>query len=226
MQFNTTFSPFDQVTFRQIIAGLVDPKAIVNTVLLGQASVGSPGYLHPQSPLYSPEAGGYQRLSLAEAERRLDQLGFRRGSDGVRQSRDGRRLEFELLAPANNPLRLRAAELIAQQVRPAGIVLQVRSLEPNTLTDRVWPEFDVSKGRNYALAMFGWSAPVMNQVNLRGLFHSKPALGNLNIGAYQNPTVDSLTERLVTAVDPAERRSGAGPAILAPGDGGGSLPWP
>jgi len=206
LQFNTTAAPFNQVAFRQVIAGLVDPKAIVDTVLLGQATVGSPGFLHPQSPLHNPEVASYARLSLAQAERRLDQLGFRRGPDGVRVGQDGRRLEFELLAPANNPLRLRAAELIARQVRPAGIVFQVRALEPNTLTDRVWPEFDVSKGRNYTLAMFGWSAPVMNQANLRGLFHSKPALGNLNIGGYANPTVDTLTERLVTTVDLAERK--------------------
>jgi peptide/nickel transport system substrate-binding protein len=46
----------------------------------------------------------------------------------------------------------------------------------------------------------------MNQANLRGLFHSKPALGNLNIGGYANPTVDTLTERLVTTVDLAERK--------------------
>ncbi|MBO1438733.1 ABC transporter substrate-binding protein [Meiothermus sp. CFH 77666] len=207
LQFNTTQPPFDQVAFRQVIAGLVDPKVIVETVLLGQATIGSPGFLHPQSALYNPDVGGYTKLTVSEAERRLEQLGFRRGPDGVRVGKDGRRLEFDLLAPANNPLRLRAAELIAQQARPAGIVFQVRALEPNTLTDRVWPEFDVSKGRNYALAMFGWSAPVMTQANLRGLFHSKPSLGNLNIGAYRNPTVDSLTERLTTTVDPNERRT-------------------
>ncbi|GIW34960.1 peptide ABC transporter substrate-binding protein [Meiothermus sp.] len=206
LQFNTTVAPFNQPAFRQIIAGLVDPKAVVDTVLLGQATVGSPGFLHPQSPLYSPEAGQYPRLSLPQAEQRLEQLGYRRGSDGVRVGKNGQRLEFELLAPANNPIRLRAAELIAQQVRPAGIVFQVRALEPNTLTDRVWPEFDVSKGRNYSLAMFGWSAPVINQANLRGMFHSKPALGNLNIGGYANATVDSLTERLNTTVDLAERK--------------------
>jgi peptide/nickel transport system substrate-binding protein len=64
----------------------------------------------------------------------------------------------------------------------------------------------VAKGRNFELAMWGWSAPVTSQLNLRGLFNSNPAAGTLNIGGYKNPTVDSLTERMVTTVDFDQRK--------------------
>lgn len=206
LQFNTTIPPFNEVRFRQAVAGLIDTKGLVETLLLGYGTPGNAGFVHPQSPFYSAATREYKRLSVAEAGKVLDSLGYRAGAGGVRVGKDGKRLEFTLLVQSNNPLRIRAAELIAQQVRPAGIVFNVRSLDPTTVQQAVWPDFDVAKGRNFELAMWGWSAPVTSQLNLRGLFNSNPAAGTLNIGGYKNPTVDSLTERMVTTVDFDQRK--------------------
>lgn len=206
-QFNATLPPLDKPLFRQTVAGLIDTKALVDTILLGNGTLGNAGFVHPQSPFYSPTTRAYKRLSAAEAGKNLDSLGYRAGPDGVRVNAEGKKLEFTLQVQSNNPLRIRAAELIAQQVRPAGIVFNVRSLDATTVQQAVWPDFDVAKGRNFELAMWGWSAPVTSQLNLRGLFASNPAAGTLNIGGYKNPTVDTLTERMATTVDVDQRKS-------------------
>lgn len=205
LHFNTTVEPLNNVGFRQVVAGLIDTKGLVETILLGNGTPGSAGFVHPQSPFYNPNAKTYKRLSAAEAGKMLDAMGYKAGADGVR-GKDGKKLELTLLVYSNNPLRIRAAELIAQQVRTAGIVFNIRSLDPTTVDQAVWPDFDVSKGRNFDLAMWGWSAPVMNQLNLRGLFNSNPRAGTLNLGAYKNPTIDSVTERMATTVDLEQRK--------------------
>lgn len=206
LQFNVTVPPFNQPLFRQTVAGLIDIKGLVETILLGNGTLGNPGYVHPESPFYSASTRAYKRLTPAEAGRNLDSLGYRAGPDGVRANAQGRKLEFTLMVQSNNPLRIRAAELIAQQVRPAGIVFNVRSLDATTVQQAVWPDFDVAKGRNFDVAMFGWSAPVTSQLNLPGLFNSNPAVGTINIGGYKNPTVDTLTERMRTTVDLEQRK--------------------
>lgn len=205
-QFNVTMPPFNQPLFRQTVAGLIDTKVLVDTILLGNGTQGNPGFVHPESPFYSAATRAYQRLSAVEAGKNLDSLGYRPGPDGVRADKDGKKLEFTLMVQSNNPLRIRAAELIAQQVRPAGIVFNVKSLDTTTVQQAVWPDFDVAKGRNFEVAMFGWSAPVTSQLNLPGLFNSNPAVGNINIGGYKNATIDSLTERMRTTVDLEQRK--------------------
>ena len=207
LQFNTTVAPLSNPSFRRVVAGLIDYKGLLDTILLGNGTLGNAGFVHPQSPFFSSTTREYRRLTPAQAGASLDALGYRMGPGGVRVGSDGKRLEFTLLVQSNNPLRLRAAELIAAQVKPAGIVFNVRALDATTVQQAVWPDFDVSKGRNFDLAMFGWSAPVMSRVDLRGLFNSNPAAGTINIGGYKNATVDALTTRMLTTVDLEQRKA-------------------
>lgn len=202
---DVTRSGLDDMVVRQVIAGSIDVARLVDVLLLGYGTAGTAGFLHPDNPFANPETGARDRLSASDAAAALEAAGYRRGADGVFASADGTRLSFELLAPSNNPTRLRAAELIALDLAPAGIELRVRSMENEALVQRTWPDFDVSQGRDYQLAMFGWSAPVNAQANLRGLLHSDPAKGTLNLAGYAADDVDRLSDAALVAVDPVER---------------------
>ena len=190
---------------RQVAAGLIDYERLVDTLLLGYATAGTPGFMHPASVFANPETQEYQALTPAQAQARLEELGFSRGADGVYVGADGNRLEFEFLAPSNNPIRLRAAELIAQDLNAGGFDVTVRSIENEALVQRAWPDFDVSQGRDYQMSMFGWSAPVNGQANLRGLLHSDPTVGVLNLSGYSNPEVDLLVDQASVETDDAQR---------------------
>lgn len=191
---------------RRVMAGLIDYGRLIDTLLLGYGTAGTPGFLHPDSPFANPATREQQRLTPEEADARLEEAGFTRGADGVYADADGNRLEFEFLTPSNNPIRLRAAELIAQDLSAGGFRINIRTMENEALVQRVWPDFDISLPRDYDISMFGWSAPVNAQANLSGLLHSDPAKGNLNLSGYSNPEVDRLADEAAMTTDEDARR--------------------
>jgi peptide/nickel transport system substrate-binding protein len=205
--FNNERAPFNDPRFRRIIAGVIDYSELVGTILLQFGTAGSPGFIHPDSPWYNKNLGTPPRLTPQQASQALEELGFKdTNGDGVREFPDGSPLRFELLTRAGDPVRIRAAELIAQAVKPIGILFEVRALEADTLTQLVWPDFNPCKGRNYDAAIWGWSAPVMIQANVLGLFHSNCTVGTLNIVGYKNTALDPLLERQAQATDRQQRK--------------------
>jgi peptide/nickel transport system substrate-binding protein len=207
VQFNLEREPFDDPAFRRVVAGLIDYQQLVDTLLLGRGTLGSPGFLHPALPFYNENLTGYELLSAEEAAQRLEELGYRdTDGDGVREFPDGRPLEFVFLAQSDNPIRLRAAELISQSLREAGIAFNVRALDRDTIVSLVWPDFDVCKGRDFDVAMWGWSAPVQSRTLVQQLFHSDCRVGTLNIGGYSNERLNELVDQQAVTVNREARK--------------------
>jgi peptide/nickel transport system substrate-binding protein len=206
LQFNTERPPWDKVEVRRAVALAIDPQMLVDTVLLGYGAAGNPGWLHPASPFHDPSITG--TTDLAQAQSLLDGLGYTDSDgDGVREA-DGQPMVAELLVQSNSPLRIRSAELIAAALKELGITINVTALEPDSVTAKVWPEFDVSKGRDFDLSMWGWSAPLqLSPTRMASLVHSDPTIGTSNIGGYRNPEADSLAAQLLTVIDPAEQQT-------------------
>ncbi len=195
------------VHVRRAIASAIDHERLVDVLLLGAGTVGAPGFLHPDTPLANPDTRLPASAEAGEVRERLEAAGYQPGPDGVYHDAAGTRLGYELLAPSNRPTRLRAAELVAQDLATVGIEVRVRAMEFDALTERVWPGFDVSRGRDYELALFGWSAPVAARADLMGLLHGDPSLGTLNLAGYADPEVDRLTEAASRAADRDARRT-------------------
>lgn len=204
---DVTIPGLDDVEVRRAIAGSIDVQRLIDTLLLGYGTAGTPGFLHPESPFANPATAEYERVSPDEVSARLGAAGYERAEDGVYVNAEGARLAFEFLAPANNPTRLRAAELIALDLNAAGFRVNVRSIENEALVQRTWPDFDVSNGRDYQLSMFGWSAPVNAQANLRGLLHSDPTKGTLNLSGYADAEADRITDEALVTTDTDARRA-------------------
>lgn len=205
LYFDVTKAPFDQLPVRQAISLAVDRQDMVDTVFLGKGTVGNAGWTHPSSPAFNDAV--VTRTDVAAANALLDDAGFTDSDgDGVREF-DGNPMSFELLAPSDNPLRLRLAELSREMLAKIGIDAVVTSIERETLVGRVWPDFDVSKGRDYEMAMFGWSAPVqVDPSQVTSLIHSDPAIGSINISGFSNDEADRLSEELLVEGDPARRQ--------------------
>jgi peptide/nickel transport system substrate-binding protein len=193
LQINNEREPFDDPRVRLAIARAIDLDDLVETVLLGYGTAGNPGYVHPALPGY--KTGLKHITDLAQARSLLEEADFFEAFGDK---------EFALLVDSNNPLRIRAAEIIAGRLKDIGMAVRVKALDSTTVNDLVWPEFDVTKGRDYDLAMRGWSAPVMlDPARLGALFHSDlTTRGTLNIGAYASGHVDAIVEELAVTVDP------------------------
>jgi peptide/nickel transport system substrate-binding protein len=206
LQFNLEHPILREVKLRQAIANAINTRLMVRLLLLGYGVVGSPGYIHPDSPFYNPEVTF--TASKAKAVQLLNEAGYvDRDRDGIRDAPDGTPLRFTLLTLAGNPIRVRGADLIRTWLRDVGIEVRVLVQEDASIIAQVWPDFDVCKGRKFDMAVFGWSAIVMNRTtNLRDLFHSDCRFGTINIGGYRNPVVDQLGTDLAAAVDVAKQK--------------------
>ncbi len=193
LQINHEREPFNDPKVRLAIARAIDLDDLVDTVLLGYGTAGNPGYVHPALPDY--KAGLKHITDPGQARTFLEEVKFAGTFD---------QKEYDLLVYSNNPLRIRTAEIVAESLASIGMNVKVKALDSNTVDSLVWPDFDVTQGRDYDLAIWGWSAPVMlDPARLGTLFHSDlTARGALNIGAYADKNVDALVEELAVAVDP------------------------
>jgi len=197
LAFNNTRAPFDRVEVRRALAKAIDVEDLVQTALLGQGTPGNPGFIHPESPV-----GGETLPPMYDADaanQELDALGATRGPNGVRVL-DGKPMSFELLVQSTSTDRLRSAELIRDMFDAVGVAVKISSLDADSVTAKVWPNYDIREGRNYDMSMWGWSAPVMLSSGLIAqLVDSDPADGSLNIVGFSDPATDKVLDELRAA---------------------------
>ena len=205
---NTGRAPFDKPQFRQAMAAAVNNDDIVATALLGAGATGSPGFAHRSTPWSNP-ATRDGRHDLARARSLLDGLGYRdTNNDGVREA-DGNKLEFDLITRNNDPVAVRAAELISQSVGQVGVKLNVTALDQTSAGS---PHVAGLRHRGDAQGrlldrpvLVGGRRPAGSRLPAVQLFHSSTTLGTLNRAGYKNPQYDDLADQQTRAVDEATR---------------------
>ena len=206
INYDASKRPFDDVAVRQAINLAMDRQDIVDTVYLGAATVGSPGWIHPGHSSYNPAIVPVYDVAAANAL--LDGAGYAdTDGDGVREF-DGQPMSFEIITNSPDSLRLRIAELTMEMLAAIGIETEVVPVDTGVWEQAVWPGFDVNNGRNYEIAMWGWSAPVQaDTLRLPWLVHSSLDSGFLNLTGYANAEMDTLSEALSVEPDAAERNA-------------------
>jgi peptide/nickel transport system substrate-binding protein len=206
-QINAEKYPMTEKAFRQAIDYSIDKESLVETLLLGYAEVGSPGFIHPSSPFYNTEMKPV--FDRDEAKKILEEAGFKdTDGDGFREGQKGEKIDLTTLVYSSNPIRIRTAELISEALNKVGIKNNVKAMDSTTVDSLMWPDFDVSKGRDFDLGVWSWSNTMqLFPDRLVDLFHSDPALGSVNIGGYKNPDFDLLGEKLKNTLDEKEREN-------------------
>ena len=202
MYFNNERAPFNKKEFRQALAYAVNRQELVDVIILGVGTVGSVGLVHPDLDNYNSTINQYA-YDLDKSRKILDSIGFTdRNGDGVRESEPGKPLEFKLLVYANNPLRVRVAELIRESYAKIGVKVNISALDMAVVDNLVWPDFDAAKGRNFDMTMWGWGASSMNAMNRYvEMMHSDFARGPSNIGAFKSAAADVVLNELANEVD-------------------------
>jgi peptide/nickel transport system substrate-binding protein len=129
MRLNFDRAPFSDPEFRRAVALAVRPGEILQRVVLGQGVPGS-FYPAPDSPWTEPGLRQIGDDPIA-ATRILDKQGFRdRDGDGLRENRDGARLQFSIKVSSSEPLHQRAAQVVARQLAAAGLRVRVEVVDP------------------------------------------------------------------------------------------------
>jgi peptide/nickel transport system substrate-binding protein len=172
---------------RRAIAMLLDRETIVQSVFGSAAEVpiGSVSRMvwiagSPVRPM---------AFDTVAASSLLDSLGWRRGEDGMRR-RAGRKLTFTVLVPTSSQSRQNAAAIAQQQLRVAGVDLQVQPVEYALFGDR-------SRSGDFDAVFFSWTLDPSPA--FLGQFWGSRAVGADNISGYASPVFDSLFALAIAA---------------------------
>ncbi|GAB4388210.1 MAG: peptide-binding protein [Thermodesulfovibrionales bacterium] len=173
---------FQDVRVRRALAHAINKQDIIDGVLLGYGTP-STGPFPPESWAFNPDVRdpGYDpekaRALLAEA-------GWRQGPDG-RLMKDGKPFRFTVLTNQGNAQRLKAAQIIKENLKAVGVEMDIKVLEWQALLH----EF-IDKKRFEAIIL-GWA--LSRDPDVYDIWHSsKTAEGEFNFVSYKNEEVDRL----------------------------------
>jgi peptide/nickel transport system substrate-binding protein len=178
---------------RQAIACAIDRQAIVDAIWRGQARLANTLLPIGHWAAASDEEMAQYPHDVARAKRLLDEAGFPPGKDGVR-------LQITLKTSTDESTRLMAM-VMQQQMRAAGIQLNIRSAEFGTFYS------DVTRGafQMYALRWIGSNEdPDIFRYTFASW--SFPPTG-ANRGYYSNPKIDALLKAAISETDETKRRA-------------------
>jgi len=115
---------FRDPALRQAMALLLDRQGLQDHVF-GRTGVATANFLNNPERFRSPNRR--HEFSVQKANALLDQAGYKRGADGLRQ-RDGKPLRF-VFQSSTNPLRQKVQSVVKQACAQAGIALELKSVQ-------------------------------------------------------------------------------------------------
>jgi peptide/nickel transport system substrate-binding protein len=140
-------------------------------------------------------------FDLPRARQILDSLGWRvTASDSIR-SRNGRPLQFTLSVPSSSKVRVRLAVLLQEQLRQAGVKMDIEQLEFPVLVEK-------DRKRAFDATIGQWiTQPSPGAVRGSwGTGGSRAASGN-NYGSYESPVFDAYVDTALASFDPVKRKA-------------------
>ena len=140
-------------------------------------------------------------FDLPRARQILDSLGWRDGNgDGVRE-RNGRPLQFSLAVPGTSKARVRMAVLIQEQLRAAGVKVDVDQLDFPVLIER-------ERKRAFDAAIGQWNTQP-SPGSVRGSWGTmgSQASSGTNYSSYENPGFDADVDSALASFDQSKRKA-------------------
>ncbi|HWJ24845.1 MAG TPA: peptide ABC transporter substrate-binding protein [Gemmatimonadaceae bacterium] len=190
---------FGDRALRRALTMAVNRQAIVKNVFdtLGAVALGP----YTRAQFTADSTIPQIPFDLDGAKRALDSLGWRdTNGDGYRE-RNGRPLAFTLLTPTSSKNRVRIAVLLQEQLKAAGVKVDIEQMEFNAFMQR-----EVS--RDFDAVMGGWHLdPSPGGVRQQwGTAGSRGKDGS-NYSSYESPTFDAYVDSALVATDPAREKA-------------------
>lgn len=200
---NGSREPFDDPAVRQAISKAIDTKTLVDVVLLGQGVELPLNWYHPDLPwslntphVFDPEAAATE----LEAAGLVDGDG-----DGIREL-NGTNTDFSILCDVNNPVEVRATELIAGWLNDVGLGSSQNCLDIDSSVALIWPNFVAVAEPDYDMGIWGWSSgPQFQRGFIKFLTNCEfGTVGWGNLTGICDPELDDLVGQLTSNTDPSK----------------------
>lgn len=191
---------------RVALAHAIDLKTILAKAMGGYGTVGD-SVIPPiyASQHYTPPQP--YDFNIAEANKLLDEAGYKRGADGIRRMPDGTNpLKFRFYARSESKASQIEMEYVKEWFAELGIQIEPKTISSDQLTE------DVATG-NYDLFEWGWVVEPDPDYQLSVFTCDqrsyKDSSGTIQAGLsdsfFCDPAYDALYNKQKTEVDPAQR---------------------
>ena len=190
---------FGDPGLRQALLRAIDRRTLLRSVFDSLATIP----VGPAPKALAPRDTGLGQAPYdpAAASRMLDSLGWvRSGPDGMRQ-RGAVPLRFSLMVPAPSRNRVRYGTLLQEQLRLAGIQVDVETLEPAVFSERLGR-------RAFDAVLNSVSTDPTPISSLRQSWGGAAAAvrDGTNRSSYANPAFDALVDSAASTMSPAAAR--------------------
>jgi peptide/nickel transport system substrate-binding protein len=190
---------------REALAHAVDRKKMVDVVLLG--------YGKPASTIIAPvtQASGIQwhdpnlkpeSFNLALANRLLDRLGYKKGSDGIRVA-NGHRMSYTVITPTDLQTVDRTFQIMQPDFRQIGVELKQRALDSSAAFDAITAPG--TKYTQFDLALWDWVALADPDFMLSVVTCAQ--YGGWSDSGYCNKRYDALYSKQQLTTNQSKRRA-------------------
>jgi peptide/nickel transport system substrate-binding protein len=205
---NTARKPFDDVRVRRAISLAIDRTLLIQVALYGYSRPSDNTALSDQYATWREASvtakNDWVLYDRAKAEALLDSAGLKRGEDGLRRDSSGKPIHYEVLTVSGWSDWVRAAQVIARNLREAGIDAQVRTYDFSAWYERLQEgNFDLSLGWSVEgptpYTFYRW---LMSSKTVRPI--GTPAIGNWP--RYGSPAADTLLSAFELEPDEAAQR--------------------
>ncbi|GAC1341502.1 MAG: ABC transporter substrate-binding protein [Candidatus Dormibacteria bacterium] len=183
------------VRFRQACCLAIDRKDIVQRLLGGDGKPGNPGFLPPNHPFHV-DVEQYS-FDPARAAKVLDDAGYVKGSNGVRNGPDGKPLAFNLLV-VNSPVPP-VTDIVVNALKAVGIQLTATPVDQPTIDAR-------TTKADYEMAITNFGGLGGDPDYLRQVYSSKVPKRFQSVEGYVNPRFDALANQQLNTLDEPARR--------------------
>ena len=185
---------------REAFAHAIDRDKIIKVAWLDTAK--------PATSFIPPATGDWhnpnlkpETFDLAKANQLLDELGYKKGSGGIRTA-DGHKMSYEVIAPNDLTGLDRTFQIIQADFQKIGVELKQRSLDSSAAFDVITaPD---GKYLNFDLAMWDW-VPLIDPDFMLSVVTCAQYNGWSDSG-YCNKAYDAMYSQQGTTLDQAKRR--------------------
>lgn len=198
LAFNTSKPPLNDINVRKAIAYAIDRKKIA------EAATGEPDVLDSiiipeQQAFYSPAWSKYgaNKNRSDRVGEYLARAGYKKGRDGIFE-KNGTPLVIKISTAYGNPTREEVEKIIQEDLRTAGIKLEIDNADSNTFFNRRLANGDFEMG------LWAWLEDPEPGMDFIFADDRIPPAGE-NYYRYNNPEVTAVLKTMPTVIDDAKR---------------------